>query len=872
MTESQSVNKTKLKRLFLVDGMSHIFRAFYAIRHLSNSQGQPTNAVYGFASMIRKLIRQHQPDYLAVILDSDKPTFRHEIFQAYKANRTKMPDDLASQLPSIREFCQAMQIPIFQMARFEADDIIGTLALNAARDNLETVIVSNDKDMFQLVGNKIQVLRQAKTDTFFNAVKVEEFFGVSPDRVIDFLALMGDTVDNIPGAPGIGAKGALDLVRQYGSIDNILVQSNQVKRKTYRESLQNNQQKILQSKELVTIDTDVPIDYSWKSMEIRQPNLERLKSLLLQLGFQSMMEEIEEKSTSTNPLKNFISINFEKITQPSQVHQFIKEIRGEKPSFCWLDINFKDPRTIHVSNLVVIQGTSAWMAQFGKESTITLEDFKLFWEDSKLRKVFYDVKPVYLALRQKGLKLMGVQENTILISYLLQPNRNNHLLDDIAFPFLEEVPLEASKRCAASSRIFYSLEPQLEKLDLNRVYHEIDLPLVEVLAEIEWNGIQVDVPLLNQMSLDFEKMSVNLSERIFEVSGMQFNLNSPKQLGEVLFEHLNLPTPKRLKKSGQYSTSVEVLEQLANTYEVPRLMLEFRQIAKLRSGYIDALPRLVNPETKRIHPSFHQTVTATGRLSCSNPNIQNIPIRSELGSKIRSVFIARDGYQLLAADYSQIELRVLAHLSQDEVLTDAFLKREDIHTRTASEVFGIDPLFQTSELRRRAKTINFGIIYGQTAFGLAKELQISNQEAQKFINRYFETYVGVKKFIDQTILKTQEIQSARTLFGRHRQIPDINSHNKNLRQFAQRTAVNSPIQGTAADLIKLAMIRIHHKLRKEHLESKMLLQVHDELVFEVPEKELLIAKELVKQEMEEVYKLSVPLVVDISIGKNWMKM
>lgn len=872
MTKSGSLNQIKLKRLFLVDGMSHIFRAFYAIRHLSNSQGQPTNAVYGFASMIRKLIRQHQPDYLAVVLDTDKPTFRHESFQAYKANRTKMPDDLASQLPAIREFCQAMKIPIFQMARFEADDIIGTLALRATRNNLETVIVSNDKDMFQLVDSTVQVLHQAKTDTFFDAVKVEEFFGVAPDQVIDFLGLMGDSADNIPGAPGIGAKGALDLVRQYGSIDNILAKSNQVKRKTYRESLQNHQKQIIQSKELVTINTDVPIDSSWESMEICQPNLEQLKSLLSQLGFQSMMGEIAEKTTSTSSSKHSISINLENITQPPQVDQFIKEIRGEKPSFCWLDIDFQNPRNIYAKNLVVIRDTSTWTAQFGKDSNITLEDFKLFWEDSKLPKVFYDVKPVYLALRQKGLKLMGVQEDTILISYLLQPNRNNHLLDEMAVAFLEEIPLEESKRCAASSRIFSSLKPQLKKFDLNRVYREIDLPLVEVLAELEWNGIQVDVPLLNQMSLDFEKMLANLSERIFEVAGTQFNLNSPKQLGEVLFEHLNLPSPKKLKKSGQYSTSVEVLEQLANTYEVPRLMLEFRQIAKLKSGYIDALPRLVNPETRRIHPSFHQTVTATGRLSCSNPNIQNIPVRSELGSKIRSVFIAKDGYQLLAADYSQIELRVLAHLSQDEVLIDAFLKREDIHTRTASEVFGIDPLFQTNELRRRAKTINFGIIYGQTAFGLAKELQISNQEAQNFISRYFKTYVGVKKFIDQTILKTQEIQSTRTLFGRHRQIPDINNHNKNLRQFAQRTAVNSPIQGTAADLIKLAMIRIHHKLTKQYLESKMLLQVHDELVFEVPEKELLIMKELVKQEMEEVYKLLVPLVVDISIGKNWMKM
>ncbi|MDE2965831.1 MAG: DNA polymerase I, partial [Acidobacteriota bacterium] len=462
--------------------------------------------------------------------------------------------------------------------------------------------------------------------------------------------------------------------------------------------------------------------------------------------------------------------------------------------------------------------------------------------------------------------------DAMLISYLLQPNRSNHGLSEIAFALLgEEAPPEAGGRCATVQRLFGKLQPQLESSGLKQAYRQIDLPLVEVLAELEWNGIRVDSAVLGKMSEDFERTAKSLTQRIYEVAGTEFNLNSPKQLGEILFDRLNLPTPRRLRKSGQYSTSVEVLEHLAKDYEVPRLMLEYRRIAKLKSGYVDALPRLVDPRTRRVHPSFHQTVAATGRLSCSNPNLQNIPIRSELGAQIRSAFVAGRGCRLLSADYSQIELRILAHLSRDPVLLDAFQRNEDIHTRTASEVFGIDPLLQTGEMRRRAKAINFGIIYGQTAFGLARELQISHRDAQEFIQRYFERYRGVKEFIDQTIQATRQSRVTRTLFGRHRQIPDINSRNPGLRQFAERTAVNSPIQGTAADLIKLAMIRIHRELRERKLESRMLLQVHDELVFEVPASEMETLQALVKQEMESVHSLSVPLVVDVAVGQNWME-
>ena len=867
-TTSPSPAPTPARRLFLVDGMSHIFRAFYAIRGLTDSQGHPTNAVYGFAAMLRKLIRQHRPDYLAVIFDTDQPTFRHEAFEQYKANRPRMPDDLASQLPVIREFCQAMRIPILQKDRFEADDIIGTLARKAGENRWETTIVSNDKDMFQLVNDKTRVLHQSKTDTLFDAVKVEEFFGASPEQVVDVLGLMGDSVDNVPGAPGIGGKGARDLVRRFGSLEALLDQSEQVTRKTYRESLRNHREQILQSKELVTIDTAVPIDFSWENLQVEEPDLDRLRPLLAQLGFQSMLKELDGGASPARAEP----VEFQPLASPLQLGTLLEQVRSASSCTCWLETDPEDSLCRSPRRLAIMAGKSGWTLDLEDAGAPGLADLRDFWEDPEIGKVFYDAKPAHLALRHLGLELQGLQADAMLISYLLQPNRSNHGLSEIAFALLgEEAPAEAGGRCATVQRLFGQLRPQLETEELEQAYRQIDLPLVEVLAELDWNGIQVDAAALRKMSEDFERTARSLTSRIYEVAGTEFNLNSPKQLGEILFERLNLPRPRRLKKSGQYSTSVEVLEHLAKDYEVPRLMLEYRRIAKLKSGYVDALPRLVDPRTRRVHPSFHQTVAATGRLSCSNPNLQNIPVRSDLGARIRSAFVAGQGCRLLSADYSQIELRVLAHLSHDPVLVDAFGKNEDIHTRTASEVFGIDPLLQTGEMRRRAKAINFGIIYGQTAFGLARELQISHRDAQEFIQRYFKRYRGVKQFIDEVVEDTRQSRMTRTLFGRRRQIPDISSRNPGLRQFAERTAVNSPIQGTAADLIKLAMIRIHRELRERKLESRMLLQVHDELVFEVPDEELETLRALVKEEMESVVSLSVPLVVDVAVGRNWMK-
>ena len=866
MTTSQaSASAESIKRVFLVDGMSHIFRSFYAIRNLSNSQGLPTNAVFGFASMLRKLIRQYQPDYVAVVFDGSQPTFRHEAFQAYKAHRTEMPDDLATQLPYIRRLCEALNVPILEIERYEADDIIGTFAKKAERDNLQAVIVSNDKDMFQLVTDQVQVLHQAKEDTVFTPAKVKEFFGVPPEHVVDVLGLMGDAVDNIPGAPGIGEKGARDLIAHFGSLENLLANCHQVERKTYRESLQANGRQILQSKELVTINTQVPLEVKWTELQARAPNLEKLRPLFTELGFQSMLKEYEAEVPKVESQPSF-----QIIKTKEELRSLVNELKKQRRVFIYLELDNGEPMLGEARSLALAGEGCGWVARLSS-GEFGLDDFQELWQDSDIPKVFHNSKAVWVLLAKHGMRLRGIEWDTMLMSYLIQPNRSNHNFEEIAFARLEKTPASPEQRCAATQDLFSMLLPELKESKLEEVYRDIELPLAEVLAIMEWNGIRVDSGALNQMSQHFEKQLRSLTEKIYERAGTEFNINSPRQLGEILFDRLNLPAPKKLRKSGQYSTSVEILEQLANEYELPRLMLDYRQLAKLKSGYVDALPKLVNPHTGRVHTSFNQTVAATGRLSSSNPNLQNIPIRSDSGMKIRSAFVPSEGWTLLAADYSQIELRILAHLSRDPVLVDSFRKGEDIHTRTAAEVFGIQAAMQTGEIRRRAKAINFGIVYGQTPFGLAKELGIPQSKAREFIERYFERYQGVKQFIDETVAETRKTQVTRTLFGRLRQIPDIVSKNPALRNFAERTAVNSPIQGTAADLIKLAMIRIQRKLQANELKTKMLLQVHDELVFDVSPDELAAVEKLVKSEMENVYPLSVPIVVEIGTGKNWME-
>ena len=866
MTSTPPVSKKK--RLFLIDGMSHIFRAFYAIRGLSNSQGVPTNAVFGFASMLRKLVRQYQPDLIAVAFDGEKPTFRHDAFVDYKANRSAMPEDLARQIPFIRRLCQALCLPILEIEGFEADDIIGTFARRAEQENVDTVIVSNDKDMFQLVTECVRVLHQAKDDILFDPPKVQDFFGVPPSQVVDVLGLMGDSVDNVPGAPGIGEKGAKDLIKQFGSIGELLERSNEITRKTYRESLQVHREQILQSRELVTIHTAVPLDLKLGDLKSQPPDINQLRELFTELGFQSLLREYESQLPQSESSPAF----FETLRDSAEIYPMLKALREETRVYCYVELDQEDPMQAKVLSLAFAGTQRGWKIDFCEDSPVQFADFYEAFADAAIPKVIHNAKNLQVILLRKGQKLRGLEWDTMLLSYLVQPNRSNHQFEEIVFAHLQKTPSRgAAERCAATRELFSMLHPKVMEEGLDQVCQDIEMPLSGGLAAMEFFGIRIDTRMLEALSHEFEEKLKELSQKIHELAGTEFNINSPKQLGEILFETLNLPAPKKLKKSGQYSTSVDVLEQLAQDHELPRLILEFRQIAKLKNGYVDALPRLVNPVTGRVHTSFNQTVAATGRLSSSNPNLQNIPIRTEMGAKIRSAFIPSEGCVLMAADYSQIELRVLAHLSRDPVLLDAFRKGEDIHSRTGREVFGIHPGLQSTEIRRRAKVINFGIIYGQTAFGLAKELEIPNREAQEFIERYFAHYHGVKDYIDDTIAETRKTGVSRTLFGRLRQIPEINSKNPNMRSFAERTAVNSPIQGTAADLIKLAMNRIHKRMEQEGLKSRMLLQVHDELVFDVPEHELQIIQGIVKAEMESVHELLVPLVVKIGWGKNWME-
>ena len=701
------------RRLFLVDAFGFIFRAYHARARsgappMQTRAGLATEAVYIFHNMMRRLITAHHPEYLAAVFESEGPTFREQEFADYKANRAETPPSLLAQIPWVRRMLEAMRIPVLEYAGFEADDVIGAIARKGEEAGLEVVIVSSDKDMLQLVGGSITMLNPSKGDEIYDPAKVKEFMGVEPARVADLLALKGDATDNIPGAPGIGEKGAQELIARFGSVEDVLDRAAEVERRTYRESLENNRERILMSKRLATIDTAVPIAWTPEDVEAKPPDTDALRRVYTELDFFSLLKD------------------------------------------------------------------------------------------------------------------------------------------------LEPAPVAAPAA------------PQPAEL-----YLQIDQSIVPVLERMQSTGIRVDTSVLAELSTRMGAGLERLTGEIYELARHPFNINSPQQLGQVLFDELGLPAPARRGKSKAISTAADVLEELAPEHHIAAQVLEYRQLAKLKGTYVDALPALIDSNTGRLHTTFNPSGAITGRISSSNPNLQNIPIRTELGREIRAAFVPREGWQLLVADYSQIELRLLAHMSRDPLLVEAFELGEDIHTRTASEVFGVPPLLVTPELRRNAKAVNFGIVYGLSAFGLAAQLGIPHGEAQRYIQGYFERYAGVKKFIDRQIEQVRRTGETRTLFGRPRPIPDINSHNPNARGFAERTAVNTPLQGTAADLIKLAMIRIDRELQDRGSHTAMLLQVHDELVFEAPPEELAEISRLVKHAMENAHRLEVPLVVDVGAGDNW---
>jgi len=888
-----------------MDAMSFIFRAYHAMarqRGMSTKTGLPTAATYVFVNMLRKLRDDFSPEYLAAVFDVAAPTFRDQQAQGitsvrkfdlktqtfqeiqyhgYKANRTQMPADLAQQVPYIRRALEAYRIPILELGGYEADDVIGTLARKAVATAYSVYVVSSDKDMLQLVNDRVHVLNPPKDNLICDAAKVEEILGVPPNRVVDVMALRGDSIDNIPGAPGIGDKGSVELIKRFGTIEQTLERAAEVEKKTYRESLQNNRDNILLSKKLVTIDCDVPIEFDVEAMKMGEPDVESLRELFTELEFTSLLKELlpvvevtqanyteaesaEDVDTVLQLLKGALAIAVE----ASSEIELSEEADGESEEGM-LPLTDATPPRMKPLNIAisVAPGISTTIAAAAEGAMSRL---KSILADDHVPKAIHDFKAAAHVLERHGIRLEGVRHDSRLYSYLLDPTYSSHRLADVALRRFN-LKLNGSLPEAAdiAGRLTTAMRSEVEEAGLLNVYDEIDLPLVPVLTRMEQAGVKIDLKVLGKMSARLEQEIDAKAKEIYECCGAEFNVNSPKQLGDVLFNKLNLPKPVKYGKGKTISTAVDVLEALALTHDAPRLVLEYRQLSKLKSTYVDALPALLDPDSGRLHTTFDQTGTATGRLSSANPNLQNIPIRTELGREIRAAFTAEPGYVLLAADYSQIELRLLAHLSEDPLLVEAYRRGDDIHTLTASQVFGVPPLMVTADHRRQAKVVNFGIVYGLSAFGLSQRLGIEPSEAKQFINAYFERYRGVRDFIDRTLEETRRDQKVKTLFGRVRPIPDINSKNANLRGFAERTAVNTPLQGTAADLIKLAMIRIDKALTDRRMRSRMTLQVHDELVFEAPEAEVDILRSLVREEMETVHPLIVPLLVEIGVGPNW---
>jgi DNA polymerase-1 len=936
-------------RVFLIDAYSFVFRAYHAMarqRPMSTRTGLPTAATFVFVNMLNKLRKDFEPEYMAAVFDMG-PSFREAQAEAmpaqkkrdketgelvevayagYKANRAEMPEDLRQQIPYIHRALEVYRIPVLGREGFEADDVIGTLARRAAEAGYAVYVVSSDKDMLQLVDDKVCVLNPPKDNLICDRAKVEELLGVTPEQVIDLMALRGDAIDNVPGAPGIGDKGSVELIRQFGTLDALLERAGEVQKKSYRESLQQNREMILLSKELVTIDCNVPVPFEPEPMRAQAPDVAAARELFGELEFTTLQKEFLSSGDAVGETRygELTQAALEKLAQaPVVAIALSAAVRLSAAGAAEAgaeDTAAEDGAPEQGSeqgSLALGEGGSevgyaandaapaagAWPAA-GAGQQIALcaaeaESYtaELFGEhgariaqllaDRAVAKAVHDVKSTLHALDGTGLRLAGVEHetghhdtelydtklyDTMLYSYLLDPTYSAHTLPEVA---LRRLGLKLSGSLAEAAdmtlRLAWTLRAEVEAdAELARLYREIDLPLAFVLHGMEQAGVQLDSRVLEAMSGKLAGDIRRLERTIHQMAGAEFNVNSPKQLGEVLFNRLGLPRPFKSGKGKTVSTAQDVLEGLAGEHEIARRVLEFRQLSKLKSTYIDALPLLCR--NGRLHTSFNQTVAATGRLSSTNPNLQNIPVRTELGREIRAAFVAAPGKRLVAADYSQIELRLLAHYSQDPLLLEAYRTGKDIHTLTAAEVFGVPPMLIDAEHRRRAKAVNFGIVYGLSPFGLSQQLGIEQKEAKRFIDSYFARYVGVRGFIDRTLEQARRDGFVRNLFGRKRPIPDLMSKNPNLRGFAERTAVNTPLQGTAADLIKIAMLRLDAELRGRGLEAKMLLQVHDELVLDAPVAEVDTVKALLKECMEGACALSVPLEVEVSVGGNWRDM
>ncbi|HXD18715.1 MAG TPA: DNA polymerase I [Vicinamibacterales bacterium] len=895
--------------LFLIDGSSQMYRAYHAFRGkgLSNQEGHTTHAVYVFVTMLRKLMADHKPAYMAASFDLAGPTFRDRIADDYKANRAAMPDDLAEQINWVHQACEAMGVPIVTAAGYEADDVIGTLAKRAAAEGFEVAIVSIDKDFFQLVRDGVRVYDPREDGAWFDASGVAEKFGVQPAQVADVLALVGDTSDNVAGVPGIGKKGAIDLITKYESLDTLLARADELKPKQ-REALVTHRAAALQSRELVTIKTDVPVDVDFEALRYRGASRERCYELFSRLAFRTLVNEYA-------PTADSIQKDYALVQTDAALDALLSELRAAGEFS--LRVIPSEPSAMRASIVGLVFSTRDREARYlpvghtGADDSATdllagasvpeqldrqrvLDRLRPLLEDPSIRKVGHDLKFDVIVLGRHGITLAGLEFDSMLASYLLDATRSGHPLEESslehlgykaltdedvcgrgakALPFAKVAPESlltfAGERADLARQLSNRLAPLLVTDALEEVYRTLEMPLVPVLADIERAGIRIDGPALAAQSQHIEQALAQYTARIWELAGGQFNINSPKQLGEILFEKLQLPASKRTGKTRSTSTAAEVLEELALTHELPRLVLEWRALMKLKGTYIDALPLMVHPETGRVHTCFNQAVAATGRLSSSDPNLQNIPIRTELGREIRRAFIADAGHVLISADYSQIELRVLAHMAGEPALIEAFRSGEDIHDRTALQLFGPDSGLSRHELRSRSKMVNYAVLYGKTPFTLAKDINVTQEAAQEFIDAYFTGFPRVRVFIDQMLEDARRTGVVKTMFGRRRLVPNLLSRNFQMRAQSEREAVNMPIQGTAADILKRAMIDLHAELSRSRLKARMILTVHDELLFETPHEEAEEAAALVREKMEQAVKLDVPLDVDVGIADNW---
>ncbi len=896
-----------VKTMFLIDGSSYCYRAFYALGRLTNARGMPTQAVYGFAQMLLKVLKDKKPDYICVVFDSAGPTFRHERYPDYKATRQKMPEDLAVQLPYIRDLVRFFGLSQIAVDGFEADDLIATLVERYQAQGLEIVVASADKDLHQLIEDPRVNQWDPQKDRVITSKEVEERFGIRPQQMVDLLALMGDSSDHVPGIPGVGEKTAQKLMQQWGALDAVLEHVDEISPPSLRDKISRNREMAVLSRELVKLCRDVPVTTELAELIPGSPQTGELAKLYQELNFRNLLASLQEQTghEQGRPMDTGkkAARTDRIITTLDSLAEVIAQLQGQEQFSIDLETTSTDPMLAQIVGIALSwQDHQACYIPVGHQGRSSerqlprpnvLRALMPLLSGERPGKVGQNIKYEWVVFQQHGIELRGVRFDTMVASYLLDPGKHSHRLENIAIEHLGEsmisysdvtgkgksqisfaaVDISAAAEYACEDaevtwRLAPILDQKLEQRGLHDLYSTLELPLVTVLGRMEHRGIRVDDDKLGLIAGNLEKVLDQKSAEIFRLAGESFNIQSPKQLAGILFDKLGLPVVKQTKTGP--STDIAVLETLAGEHPIVEQLLAYRSLSKLLGTYVEALPRLVHAQTGRIHTSFNQTVTATGRLSSSDPNLQNIPIRSQEGKQIRAAFVAAPGHNLLAADYSQIELRIMAHFSEDEHLLAAFQEDEDIHRRTAAEMLGVPPLEVTPEMRRQAKAINFGIIYGMGPFGLARALGISNTAAKAAIERYFAHYNGVRRFIDEVIEEVKELGYCQTLAGRRRPIPELQSRNRTIRQQGERLAINTKIQGTAADIIKKAMIDIDRRMSRDGLRSAMLLQVHDELVFEVPLEELDTMQSLVRYQMEAAWPLRVPLRVDMGWGVNWL--